>query len=179
MSRLLLFASVILTNISPPVGQIGANYFDTLKQSQVWVNVEPRMADPSQTGPAPVEMNFTVAFPGRSVAAQPMDVALRVQAYCLRFPTRVRVPELALEIDGAEIRFGSSGVPFTATATCTTDSTAIDVVAARIPFDMLGRLIRANRVNVHALGFDLVLTPDDQRALARFAEAVSDGVTVK
>src|SRR5579872_2513074 len=178
MGRLLLVASVIAVNLNPPVGQIGANYFDTLKQSQVWINLEPRAIDQKEQGLPPVEMNVTVAFAGRTLAATPTDATLRVQAYCLRYPTRLRTSELTLIVDGTELPLAADGAVVSTFTACGGQGTTVDGVSVRLPFETLRRLVNATRVEIHALGFDLMLTRDDQRALGRFVAAVSDGVTL-
>ena len=76
---------VVPTNTSPRVRAIGANYFDSLSQSQVWVNIEPQ---PTERGPAPFILNVTVAFPGRRLDHQPPAVSLRAQTRC--FPMEAR-----------------------------------------------------------------------------------------
>ncbi len=179
MSRLLLLASVIAANLNPPVGQIGANYFDTLKQSQVWINLEPRPIDPAGKGAPPVEMNFTAAFPGKTAAAAPKDITLRVQAYCLRYPTHLRIPELTLVLDDMKLDLAGDGLPASTFTACGGKGTTVDGLSVTLPFDTLRRISGAKRVQVHAVGFDLVMSADDQRALGRFVTAVSDGVTIR
>jgi hypothetical protein len=178
LGRVLLLASIVTTNVSPPLGQIGANYFDTLKQSQVWVNVEPKLAEAGSSGPGPVEMNVTVTFPDRTLADTPAEVTIRVQAYCLRFPTRIRVPELAIVLDGMALPIGDNGAPLNPFTGCG-NSGSYDGVAVRLPFDQFRSMVHAERVEIRALGFMLALTKDDQRALGLLEAAVTGGATVK
>jgi hypothetical protein len=171
----LLFAAVIVTNITPALGQIGANYFDALAQSQVWINVQPQHLEP---GPPPVELNITVSFPGRRLVGQPATVDLRVSAYCLAFPTRIRQPVMSVIIDGVPLPFGEPGSPIQAFSACGDDG-ASDAIVARIPFATLRRIAAAADVDMHALGFEVRLKSSDLQALQSLVTAVGGGVTLR
>jgi hypothetical protein len=172
----LLLGAVIVTNITPALGQIGANYFDALRQSQVWINVQPQNLEP---GPPPIELNITVSFPGRRLVGSPAAVDLRVAAYCLAFPTRIRRPQMTMMIDGTALRFGEPGLPFQMTSGCGDDSGTLDVIVARVPFTTFRRIAAAADIKMHALGFDVRLRPTDLHALQSFATAVASEVTVR
>ena len=183
MSHLLLLAAVIVTNITPRLGRIGANYFDALKQSQVWINVEPQNLEP---GPNPIELNITVSFTGRRLAGPPAAVDLRVSAYCQASPARFRRPVLTLIIDGAELGLGKPDLPLQAMSTCESDGRvgaawvgAADAIVARIPFATFQRMAAAADVEMHALGFAVRLKPSDRQALQSFVTAVASGVAVR
>lgn len=174
MAGILLLASVIASNITPARGQIGAHYFDSLKQSQVWINVQPQNLE---AGPNPVELNVTVSFPGRHLAGDPAAVALRVQADCWAFPTRIRQPMFALVIDGAELRIDARELHVS--SACGDDGGTADVIVTRVPFKVFRQIAAARNVVIYALGFTVTLTPSDLRALTSFATAVTGGVTVE
>src|SRR4051812_29789858 len=175
MRLALLFAVVITTNITPAPGQIGANYFDSLNQSQVWINIEPASLEP---GPSPIELNATVSFPGRTLPAQPRSVDLRVQAYCFAAPTRVRMPVFTLDVDGVAWRLDRA-LPLQLSAACGHDVGTTDVIVGRLTFAEFRAMTMARAVMVHALGFDARLDASHLRALGMFADAVDAGVTVK
>src|SRR5258705_11081413 len=140
MSHILLLAAVIVTNITPTLGRIGANYFDALKQSQVWINVEPQNLEP---GPNPIELNITISFTGRRLAGPPDAVDFRVSAYCRAFPTRIRRPVLTLMLDSAELRLGKPDLPLQEISTCGSDGGPADAIVARIPFTTFHRIAAA------------------------------------
>lgn len=176
MGRVLLLASVITTNITPALGQIGAHYFDSLNQSQVWINIEPQNLAP---GPNPVQLNATVAFSGRTLSTAPAAVDIRVQAHCLLvFPTRIRQAMLTLTYDGIEVRAGRD-LPFRTSSACGDDFGSVDVVLTRIPFVQFGQIAAARDVEIRALGFHVRVTTSDLRALSSFQTAVASGVTVR
>jgi hypothetical protein len=178
----LLLASVIITNMMPALGQIGAYFFDALTQSQVWINVQPQNLEP---GPPPVELNVTVSFPGRRLVGAPAAVDLRVSAYCLAFPTRIRQPLMTVIIDGTPLQVAAPGRPFQVVSVCgdglhsAQSGGTADAIVARIPFATLRRIASAADVELHALGFDVRLRPSDLQALQSFVAAVADGVTVR
>lgn len=180
MGQSLLLASVIITNMMPALGQIGAYFFDALTQSQVWINVQPQNLEP---GPPPIELNVTVSFPGRRLVGAPAAVDLRVSAYCLAFPTRIRQPLMSVIIDGTPLRVAEPGRPFQTISVCGEDGGTIggttDVIVARIPFATFRRIASAADVELHALGFDTRLRSSDLQALQSLVTAVADGVTVR
>jgi len=175
MRLALLLTTVITTNITPAPGQIGANYFDSLNQSQVWINVEPASLEP---GASPIQLNATVSFPGRTLPGQPLSVDLRVEAYCFAAPTRVRIPVFTLEVDGIAWRLDRDR-PLQLSAACGHDVGTTDVIVGRLSFAEFRELTMARQVAIHALGFDARLDAPHLRALGTFADAVAGGVTVK
>ena len=175
MRPALLFAVVITTNITPAPGQIGANYFDSLNQSQVWINIDPTSVEP---GTSPIELNATVAFPGRTLPAAPLSVDLRVQAYCFAAPMRVRMPVFTLDVDGVAWRLDRD-LPLQLSSACGHDVGTTDVIVGRLSFAEFRAMTMARTVTVHGLGFDARLDAPHLRALGMFAEAVAAGVTVK
>jgi hypothetical protein len=176
MRAVALLATIIATNITSAPREIGANYFDTLNQSQVWINVEPKNLEP---GPNPIQLNATVSFPGRSLAAAPASVDLRVQAYCFAFLTRIRQPVFTMIVDGIEWKLDTPDQPLQVTNACGDNFGTADVAVARVGFTEFLAIATASNVIVHALGFHVQLAPTDLRAIASFARAVSTGVTVK
>ena len=176
MGQSLLLASVIVTNLMPALGQIGAYFFDALTQSQVWINVQPQNFEP---GPPPIELNSTVSFPGRRLAGAPPTVDLRVSAFCRAFPTRIRQPVMSFTVDGTPLLLAEPGRPFQAISTCGEDGGSLDAIVVRISFAAFRRIASAADVELHALGFDTRLTSSDLHALQSFVTAVADGVTVR
>lgn len=176
MGHNLLLASVIITNMMPALGQIGAYFFDALTQSQVWINVQPQNVEP---GPPPIELNITVSFPGRRLVGTPAAVDLRVSAYCRAFPTRIRQPVMSMIIDGTPLRFPEPGWPFQVISVCGEDGGSADAIVARIPFATFRRIASAADVELRALGFDTRLKSSDLQALQSFVTAVADGVTMR
>jgi hypothetical protein len=172
---ILLLASVIAVNSAPAPGQIGAHYFESLKQSQVWVNVQPQSVEP---GPNPLDLNITISFPGTQLADTPATVDLRVQARCLVFPTRIRRPALTLIVDGAELRTTGQELPVHVSSACGDDAGTADVITTRVPYAVFRQIAAARELEIRALGFVVRLTPAQRRALTSFANAVAGGVTV-
>lgn len=176
MRAALLLAIVIAANIAPEPGQIGAHYFDTLDQSQVWINLEPTNLEP---GPNPIQFNATVSFPGHTLAAAPASVDLRVEAYCQLFPTRIRQPVFTLTVNGVLLSLIGSEQTLQVNSACGDNKGRADVIVTRVPFEGFQRMTAASEVTVHALSFDARLTPSDMGALRSFAATVAAGVTVK
>jgi hypothetical protein len=173
----LLLSIVIATNTTPPRGQIGAIYFDSLDQSQVWINLEPKNLE---SGPNPIELNVTASFTGRNLPAAPSFVNLRVQAYCTMYPMHIRQPIFRVLADGAELALDGEGGPLQVSWGCSDENNAGQIIVARIPFSMLRRIAAARVVDIHAFGFAHTrLLAGDLRALDSFITAVSGGVTVK
>jgi hypothetical protein len=172
----LLATTIIVTNITSVPGEIGANFFDALNESQVWINVEPKNLD---GGRNPILLNATLSFPGRNLAGAPESVDLRAQAYCYEFLTRIRQPVLTLTIDGAVWRFDTPERPIHVSASCGNGLGSSDVIIARITFDEFRAISTAREVIVDALGFHTQLAPSDLQALAMFAQTVGAGVTVR
>jgi len=170
----LLLAAVIVTNMTPALGQIGAYYFDSLGQSQVWVNAQPQSLE---SGPPPIELNVTASFPGRRLVGDPASVDLRVSAYCLAFPTRIRQSVMRVTIDGMALPFG--GWPFQTISGCGDEGGTLDAIVTRIPFATFRRIAEAADVEMHALGFHVRLRSSDLQALRSFVTAVAGGVTVR
>jgi hypothetical protein len=173
----LLLSIVIATNTTPPRGQIGANYFDSLNQSQVWINLEPKNLD---SGPNPIELNVTASFTGRNLSAAPSFVDLRVQGYCTMYPMQIRQPIFRIQADGTELVLNGEGGPLQISSGCSEENNTGQIIVAQIPFSMLRRIAGARVVDIHAFGFAHTrLLPSDLRALGSFITAVSGGVTVK
>lgn len=166
----------VATNATPALKEIGANYFEALKQSQIWVNIEPELME---IGPAPVLLNLTVAFPGFQLNHPPNSVAVRAQPRCFPkvFPERVRQPLLRFLVNG------STKIDLTAVSTTyqwipTCSESQPDTVIAQVSVVMLRRIAEAKDVTVDALGFALRFTPADFVAWRLFLKTVEHGATV-
>jgi len=175
MGQMLLLASIIAINASPRLGEIGAFYFDSLNQSQVWINLQPKNLEP---GPD-LRLNITIFFSGRTLSSAPSTVEIRVDDSCLMFPTRVRVRALSVIYDGLELRAGAGGSPIVFSSTCGDERSGASVMTMRIGFAALREISTARYVEIRAFGFRAGLTPADIRALASFVAAVADGVRLK
>ena len=177
MRAALLLSIVIATNTTPLRGQIGANYFDSLNQSQIWINLEPKNLESS---PNPIELNVTASFTGRNLPAAPSFLQLRVQAYCTMYPTHIRQPILTILADGAPLVLDGEGGPLQVSSECSDENNAGHFIVARISLSMLRQIVAARVVDIDAFGFAHTrLLPGDLRALGSFITAVSGGVTVK
>lgn len=167
--------SIVATNTTPRVGEIGANYFESLKQSQIWINVEPELAD---VGPAPVLLNLTIAFPGDRLNHQPISVAVRAQPRCFPqvFPERLRQPILRFLVNGSmKIDLTAAGAAYHVVSSC---SESQDTVIAQVPFRLLRQIAESTDVMVDALGFSLRLTTDDLAAWRLFVRTVQGGAVI-
>jgi hypothetical protein len=176
---LLAAPNTVVTNTNPAVRQIGANYFELLRQSQVWINLEPQSTEP---GPAPILLNVTVAFPGRQMNAQPRTVKFRAQTPCLPviFPLRVRQPILRFTFGGVTaLDLTAEGAVYSFIASCGSIGAPADTVATEVPFDMLRKITAESNVGIDALGFSARLTAADLSALRTFTRTVAPGVDVR
>jgi hypothetical protein len=173
--RLTSGGGIVPTNTSPRLGEIGANYFDALKQSQIWINVEPDLVE---TGPAPVVLNLTIAFPGDRLNHQPTSVALRAQPRCVPqvFPERVRQPILRFLVNGStKIDLTAAGATYHLVPSC---SKSHDTVVAQVPFILVRQIAEGVNVTLDALGFALRFTTHDSAAWRLFVHTVENGATV-
>jgi hypothetical protein len=169
--------TVVPTNASPRVREIGANYFDSMNQSQVWVNIEP---ESTEQGPAPIILNVTVVFPDRRLNHQPPAVTLRAQTRCfpLVFPQRVREPILRFALNRTRtLDLTAPGAVYRFIGSC--GRGALDTVVTDVPIGMLRQIIGETNVVVEALGFSTRLTAADLTALRRFVQTVESGVVVR
>lgn len=169
-----LLAVLLHPNTTPKAGELGAFYFDTPDETQVWVNMEPQLVE---HGPNPVQLTVTVAFKGRVLKTPPDHVSMRAAASGTAFPTKVRQAILRFELLGGRvIDLTAPDGKFLFSASC--DKCAADVINADISFDDLQALARSSGTSVEALGFSLVLSPQDIAGLQRLVKAVNEGITL-
>jgi hypothetical protein len=166
---------VVTTNTSPRLREIGAAYFDTTKQSQVWVNVETGLPKPD---PVPVLLNFTVMFAGRELRHAPAAVQVRAQAIATAFPFQVRQPILRFMVtDTMTLDLTAAGSAYRFFAS--SNEGPADTVIADMPFESLRRLTQAADGKVDALGFSAHLGTADRAALREFVRTMDGGVVVR
>ena len=171
----LLLAAVLQTNASPAPGQIGAFYFDTLNESQVWVDLSPENVE---AGPRPVVLNVTVRFKGRRSSSTPAVAEIRATSVHNAFPLRIRQPILRLlTSDGREHDLTGPGRVSQFTASC--EDCQRDTLTTRLAFDELREIVQSPQVTMNALGFELRLTPADLKALDALIDAVNGGAAIK
>jgi hypothetical protein len=171
----LLLAAVLQTNASPAPGQIGAFYFDTLNESQVWVDLSPEGVEP---GPPPVLLNVTIRFKGRRSPSAPTVADVRATSVHIAFPLRIRQPILRVATsDGREHDLTGPGRVFQFTASC--EACQFDTLTTRLAFDELREIARSPQVTMNALGFEMRLTAADLTALGALIDAVDDGAAIK
>jgi hypothetical protein len=164
----------ISPNTSPPNGQVGAFYFDAGDRSQVWINLNPQM----EPGLDPVQLNFTVTFPGTKLDSVPKSVDVRASSYDAKFPYRVRQPVLRFRLGETDkIDLTAPGKEFHYFASCV--DCPMDTVIAPIAFDKLRRVAESKDVGVDALGFALRLRPADLQSLRKFIEIISHGIQIR
>ncbi len=169
-----LLAVLLHPNTTPKAGELGAFYFDTPDETQVWLNMEPQLV---ARGPNPVEITVTVAFKGRVLSAPPAHVSLRAAATGTAFPMQLRQAILRFELLGGQVvDLTAPGGKYLFSASC--DKCQADVINAEMSFDDLQALARSSATSVEALGFSLVLSPQDIAALQRLVKAVNDGITL-
>ena len=170
-----LSIAILPPNNSPALGQIGAWYFETLKQSQVWINLEPQG---SEQGPNPVRLNITVSFPGRSLEQAPGDVELRAESVTGTFPLTIRQPVFRIVLDaGVPLDFTGAGRTFQFVSRC--PECAADTLIVRAPFKVVRDVAASQTVTVEALGFSTRMKAADLAALRRFVDTVGKGVAVR
>ena len=172
----LVLVAVVSPNSAPSLGQIGAHYFDTLGESQVWMNLQPEGLEP---GPDPIRLNITISFHGRRLEQAPDTAELRAESIGGTFPYRIRQPILRFDLKrGIELDLTAPGRAFEFTSSC--QECLLDtVIARRVPFDIVRQIAVSNQVSVEALGFATRMSPANLLSLRRFVETVSDGVVIR
>jgi len=166
----------VATNATPKLREIGANYFEALKQSQIWINVEPELME---IGPAPVILNLTVAFAGFQLNDPPNSVAVRAQPRCfpIVFPERVREPLLRFLVNGStKIDLTAVGATYQWIPSCSESQR--DTVIAQVPVAVVRQIAEGGDVTVDALGFALRFTTADSVAWRLFLRTVEHGATL-
>jgi hypothetical protein len=168
--------SIVATNTTPQLREIGANYFAPLKQSQVWMNVEPELSD---SDPVPVMLNVTVVLPGLRLNQAPATVQVRAESICTAFPLRIRQPILRFVVTRTTtINLTGTGSTYQFVSHCSKKG-PLDAIVADLPFDSLRQIAQATDVTVDALGFSLRLASADLAAWRVFVHTVEGGVTVR
>jgi hypothetical protein len=167
--------TTIGVNIQPALRQIGGVYFNGVNQSQVWMNIEPRLAGSSV---APVVLNLTVAFSGRRLDRAPRAVTLRAEPAWGAFPLLIRQPILRIVANRtATIDLTSAGSNYFVTASA--GSGPANTIVADLPLESLRRMAQATDVTADTLGFTLRLSAADLAAWRAFLEAIEGGVVVR
>ncbi len=169
----------VATNPSPKLRDIGANYFDALHQSQVWMNVEP---EPPQGEPAPVTLNVTVAFDGLRLSHPPATVQIRASSIDTAFPLRIRQPILRFVLNGTtplDLTTETSSYRFVAGPQPAWGDAPADTIVTDLRFASLQQIAQAREVTVDALGFSVRLAPADLTAFRLFIHTLEDGVVVR
>jgi len=173
--RVLLIATVLSPNSTPSLGQLGAYYFDTLNQSQVWINLEPQGLTP---GPNPIRLNVTVAFTGLRLDRTPDVVDVRAESVDGTFPMRIRQPILRFQLGGGtEMDLTAPGKAFQFIPRC--PDCPLDTVIARMAFDALRQIAESSTVSIGALGFTARLKSADLQSLRKFIDVVGNGVLIR
>jgi len=139
----------------PGDGDIRVVYWDLLKQTEVWLTLEPR----SPAGERAPLLTFTDRFRGRRPAGPRREVEVRAYVGTFWAPRA----ELWLLADGQRIEFGSgarqlgfvSGAPS-------------DFLSETISIEMLKQIGAAERVTGVVLGFEVELTAAQRQALRMF-----------
>ena len=171
----LVLVAVVSPNSAPSLGQIGAHYFDTLGESQIWMNLQP---EGLEHGPDPIRLNITISFHGRRLEHAPDTAELRAESIGGTFPYRIRQPILRFDLDrGIELDLTAPGRAFEFISSC--QDCSLDTVIARVPFDIVRQIAASNKVLVEALGFVTRMRPANLLSLRRFVETVSDGVVIR
>ena len=173
--RVLLAVTILSPNPTPSLGQLGAYYFETLNQSQVWINLEPQGSIP---GPNPVRLNITVAFSGRMLDRTPDAVEVRAESVDFAFLLRIRQPILRFQLgDSTTIDLTAPGKTFLFIGRC--PDCPADTVVARMSFDALRSIAKSSTVGIDALGFAAHLKPADLQSLRKFIDVVGNGVRIR
>ena len=170
-----LLAAVVHANVHPMPRQLGAFYFNSPDESQIWVDLDPQ---PTGGGEAPVRLNFTIKFRGRELDTTPAHATIRVTSNSFVAPTHIRLPVLTLHLaDDTVIDLTGPGSVYSFTASCHTCPS--DTLVTDIPFTVLEQMTASSVIVVNTLGFDGKLVSEDVAAMRRLVAAVKDGATVK
>lgn len=173
--RVMLIVTILSPNPNPSLGQLGAYYFDTLNQSQVWINLQPQGLE---SGPDPIRLNVTVAFPGRMLERVPDVVNVRAESMSSVFPMRIRQPVLRFQLGGGtEMDLTAPGNGFQFIARC--PDCSLDTVIARVRLDALRQIVGSSTVSIDALGFSARLKPADLQSLRKFLDVIGNGVRIR
>jgi len=142
----------------PRDGEIRALYWELRNETEVWLTIEPRLAD-GKPGPTGMIVTCTVRFPGKQPKAPPQDIDVRAYAGFLWAP---KVEFWLLLDDREKIELVPPGVVALAT-----DSVS-DYLQASVPVPELKRIANAKRVTGNALGVQFELTEPQRQAIRVF-----------
>lgn len=169
MVALVLAASLraggALPQLLPPAGDgdIRANYWEGLDQTQVWLTIEPKSPD-GKPGPTAMNLTFGRTFSGKVPGGPAALFDVRASTGMMWAP---RI-ELWFDADGGKVDLASGAGPGFQ------NGGGADYLAASIPVETLKRIAAASRITGNALGFAFELTPSQRQALRTFvARALS------
>jgi hypothetical protein len=173
--HILLFVVALPSNTAQPLGEIGAYFFETLKESQVWLNLEPQGLE---DGPNPLRLNVTVFFPGNKLESAPDTAQLRVESIAGTFPFKIRQPIFGIDRDrGGELDLTGPAYSFQFISAC--EGCSLDTVIARVSFSVLRDIGASRTVVIRALGFSARIKPADLVVLRNYVDTLSQGVVIR
>jgi hypothetical protein len=160
----------------PAEGDIQSFYFDTLRHSEIWINVTPPPGAGDRS--SGLTLNITARFAGKVPAAPvttpPDAIVVRAQSSAFYRPTLVRLPQFEMIADGVALWGPDLPVNFYSAGTPSEGATATqaDTVDVTIPASALRHLARAMSIAGNAMGIEFTLKAPQIAAIQRFAARV-------
>ena len=152
--------------------QVKTLYWELFDTSETWVSLIP--SGPAEEPPL-VRLAFQAFWPGKDTAKAPTRLVLRALGLPLTVVTQY---SLEFVLDGTALDLGSACTAPGATGPpCQLlypvgEGSSANGVAVELTATVLERLVAAQTVRATALGFPVVLSPEDRAALARFVGAI-------
>jgi hypothetical protein len=157
-----------------PPREVKTLYWELFNTTETWVSIIP--AGPSGGQPL-VRLIFQASFAGREAKGVPSRLVLRALALPLtivtKYPFRLVVDEQTIDLASAcESPETTSGPRCQFLYPMCDDWCSANGIAVDLSPALLRQLAGARTVTGTALGFPIVLTPDDRVALSKFAGAI-------
>lgn len=172
--------TLLSQDLTPAAGHIGAYYFEVGNQSQVWISLNPQS---KESGPNPVRLNITVAFPGGTLARVPDMVEVRADLGYFANPNRIIQPILRFKLSGGtEMDLTAKGQTFQFISSSSENGLmpgVADRLIVHITFAALRQIAQSSSVDMNALGYSVVLSPEDVQSLRKFIDVVCSGVQIR
>jgi hypothetical protein len=170
--------------VQAPPREVKRVYWELFQTTEVWVLILP---ESPKGEPVPVNVVFQAFFAGRAKRdsssglpewpkGKPDRLTLRVQLFPLTETlTYPRDLSLRLAVDDETFDLGASCVPRGSGPECQLlfpGEGAANGMSVEVQPALLQRLAKARVVTGTALGFQILLSPDDLGAVGKFAEAI-------
>jgi hypothetical protein len=172
--------TLLSQDLTPAAGHIGAHYFEGDNRSHVWINLNPQS---KESDASPVRLHVMVTFPGKTLAQAPDMVEVRADLGYFANPNRIPQPILRFKLDGGtEMDLTAKGETFQFISGSSESGLMPDVartLIVHITFAALRQVAQSSSVDINALGYSIILRPEDLQSLRRFIDVVDSGVQIR